>query len=714
MPVEAAQVGASDGAARIEFGDIQRVLALFAQGIAGSPMHLKPFERNPASGRAGRIFTDGTSIHLPDAIGHFEFRAHNHGAYRVVVLHQIGYLRFGTFGFSLEEAARRMRLPAARPLAAGSVQRVLRLVPARHVSDLERFFDLGARPAWLRRVFVTLEDLRIDTLLRRRYPGARADIERVLAHALAGRARVAARRPVAALTEALVRYSLGEPAAVVQAGDATGLAAQVLVEASAVERQGASVYESARAALAICVLLDQAVQHGRRVREAAAAPAEVADEADLPSPAAMQEDASGTPDEQLDGMALPADGDVDGPGVDFRGELLPGLVHRNLGGGKISVALDGMDGDALQEDMEAATDEDGGAVPDAARVRAARRALAEGPRSFLYDEWDYKRQTYLSAWCRLYEERLRGDDFGFIDEVRRRHAQLAQQVKRQFGRIRAEAWQRTHHASDGDELGLDAMIEAVIDRRAGHATDEHLYVRRDRARRDVAAAFLVDMSASTDFPIPDPDAIKEAEAQAQAAAQDPYLWGRMGGAIDPLPPAKRRRVIDVAKESLALMCDALRTLGDTHAVYGFSGEGRDNVEFHVAREFADAFSARTWAALAAMEPRRSTRMGPAIRHAAAKLGRQPEAVKVLIVVSDGYPQDSDYGPDRRDEEYGIQDTARALREAADAGISTFCVTIDPAGHDYLQRMCEPDRYMVIDDVAALPGELTKIYRALTA
>ena len=268
------------------------------------------------------------------------------------------------------------------------------------------------------------------------------------------------------------------------------------------------------------------------------------------------------------------------------------------------------------------------------------------------------------------------------------------------------------HASDGDALGLDAVIEAVIDRRAGHATDEHLYVRRDRARRDVAAAFLVDMSASTDFPIPDPAA--DAQAAAEAAAQDPYLWGRMGGPIDLQSPGKRRRVIDVAKESLALMCDALRTLGDTHAVYGFSGEGRDNVEFFVARDFGDAFSARTWAALAAMEPKRSTRMGPAIRHAAAKLARQPEAVKVLIVVSDGYPQDSDYGPDRRDEEYGIQDTTRALREAADSGISTFCVTIDPAGHDYLQRMCERDRYMVIDDVAALPGELTKIYRALTA
>ena len=705
-------VEAGVAAARVDFSDIQRVLALFAQGIAGAPLHLKPFERNPAAGRAGRIHTDGTSIHLPVSMGDFDTRTHNHGAYRVVVLHQIGYLRFGTFAFSLEEAARRMRLPAARPPAAGSVQRVLRLVPARHVPDLERFFDLGARPAWLRRVFVTLEDLRIDTLLRRRYPGARADIERVLAHALGGRARVDARRPAAALLEALVRYSLGEPAATVQAGDATGLVAQVLAEASAVERPRASVYESARAALAICVLLEAAAQRGRRVREAVAAPAEVAVEDDLPSSAAMQEDAGGTPEEQLDGMALPADGDVDGPGVDFRGELMPGLVHRNLGGGKISVALDGVDGEALQAALDAATDAEGGAVPDGARVRAARRALAEGPRSFLYDEWDYKRQAYVTAWCRLYEQRLRGDDFDFIDEVRRRHADLSQQVKRQFARIRAEAWQRTHHASDGDELGLDAMIEAVIDRRAGHATDEHLYVRRDRARRDVAAAFLVDMSASTDFPIPDPAA--DAQAAAEAAAHDPYLWGRMGGPIDPQPPAKRRRVIDVAKESLALMCDALRTLGDAHAVYGFSGEGRDNVEFHVARDFADAFSARTWAALAAMEPKRSTRMGPAIRHAAAKLSRQPQAVKVLIVVSDGYPQDSDYGPDRRDEEYGIQDTARALREAADAGISTFCVTIDPAGHDYLQRMCERDRYMVIDDVAALPGALTKVYRALTA
>jgi nitric oxide reductase NorD protein len=117
--------------------------------------------------------------------------------------------------------------------------------------------------------------------------------------------------------------------------------------------------------------------------------------------------------------------------------------------------------------------------------------------------------------------------------------------------------------------------------------------------------------------------------------------------------------------------------------------------------------------LAAFAPRRSTRMGAAIRHAAALLARRHERVKTLIVVSDGYPQDVDYGPDPADESYGLADTARALAEAAHLGIATFCITVDPAGHDYLKRMCEPGRYMVIDDVEVLPAELARAYRTLT-
>ncbi len=84
------------------------------------------------------------------------------------------------------------------------------------------------------------------------------------------------------------------------------------------------------------------------------------------------------------------------------------------------------------------------------------------------------------------------------------------------------------------------------------------------------------------------------------------------------------------------------------------------------------------------------------------------------MLSDGFPQDCDYGPDRSDHEYGVADTARALAEAARAGVQTFCVTVDRSGHDYLKRMCPDDRYLLIEEIEALPDALTKVYQKLTA
>jgi len=178
------------------------------------------------------------------------------------------------------------------------------------------------------------------------------------------------------------------------------------------------------------------------------------------------------------------------------------------------------------------------------------------------------------------------------------------------------------------------------------------------------------------------------------------------------PPS--RRIIDVLRDSIALMARALDSHGDAYGVFGFSGYGRDCVEFYVAKEFGEAFRGASLRALVGMRPRRSTRMGPAIRHATAKLARTGSAMKVLIMLSDGFPQDCDYGPDRSDHEYGVADTARALEESARAGVQTFCLTVDRSGHDYLKRMCPDDRYMVIEDIEALPDALTKVYQKLTA
>ena len=719
----------------VRFADIQRMLALFTEGLSGRHLHLKPIETPSAAAKgagepghgaasipvptlrgtgafgSNAIATDGANIHLPAQIADFASMRHNHGAYRIAVLHQIGYLKNGTFEFDLQRAAALMDLPSPAPANAAPSGPLARLIPQKRIADLECFFASATRPALLRRLFVTLEDLRIDTALRRDYPGARADLDRVLGHALAARPDIASLRPLAALIESLVQYSLGAERQGLQALDRSGLIPGMLDVASHMETASASVYDSARGALALCAMLDALIKRPPRQPKPDAAPLAdpPPDQGGDPQREAGAEAA--TPDE---GDAEAADGDFDGPGVEFRGELRPDLVYRRMRSGRPgSVAQNTADADAGEPPSPTDPDDKSvtAGVTTSARVRAARVAAHAGPRSFLYDEWDYHAQRYLKSWCRLYEHRLRGDDFAFIDEARKRNAPLALQVRRQFSFIRPESWLRVHRSSDGDEIGLDSLIEAVIDRRTGHASEEHLYIRRDRGLREVAAAFLVDMSASTDFPIPDPAA--SAAAASAPAQHDPYIWGRFGGPADAPATLPRRRVIDVAREALALMCDALRTLGDSHAVYGFSGDGRENVEFNLIKEFDETLSARSWAALAAMQPRRSTRMGPAIRHAAAKLARQPMRRKVLIIVSDGYPEDRDYGPDRRDREYGIQDTARALLEAERAGITSFCITIDPAGHDYLRRMCAEGRYLVIEDVRALPAELTKVYRALT-
>jgi len=336
--------------------------------------------------------------------------------------------------------------------------------------------------------------------------------------------------------------------------------------------------------------------------------------------------------------------------------------------------------------------------------------VSRAERSFLYDEWDYHQRGYLRGWCRLHEERLKGENGpAFLESVHHRHGALLARVRRQFQHIKPESTERVRKVPDGEEVDLDRAVEARSDIRAGLAPSERVYMRRDRARREVAAAFLVDLSASVREPVPDPD--DEPEKPHDADSNDHPVWGVRPSLME--RDEQRRRVLDIQKEALALMVQALEALGDEYGIYGFSGETRENVEFYVAKELGDRLGIKVWNAIAAMSARRYTRMGTAIRHTIRKLERQDARRKVMLLISDGYPQDIDYGPDRDDRQYGIHDTAQALREAELAHIQTFCVTIDRAGHDYLREMCPEGRYLIIDEVESLPVELGKVYRLLT-
>ena len=83
----------------------------------------------------------------------------------------------------------------------------------------------------------------------------------------------------------------------------------------------------------------------------------------------------------------------------------------------------------------------------------------------------------------------------------KRIAPHEQRVRRQFQQLPLQAYQRTRRVLDGEELDWDQVLDHHTELQRGASPDERVYQRRDRVTRDVAAAFLIDLSASTDDPV---------------------------------------------------------------------------------------------------------------------------------------------------------------------------------------------------------------------
>jgi nitric oxide reductase NorD protein len=286
----------------------------------------------------------------------------------------------------------------------------------------------------------------------------------------------------------------------------------------------------------------------------------------------------------------------------------------------------------------------------------------------LLDEWDYRRHAYRRGWCHVYLQTVGGEDVSYVPEVRARHAPLVRQLRRRFEAMRGE--DRTlRRQADGAEVDIDALVESIADRRGGAEPGTRLFCRRQRDERSLAAAFLVDMSGSTEG------------------------W-----------------INDAEREALVMLCEALEMLDDRYAIWGFSGWTRTRCDIYRIKEFDDPYGPQVQARIAAIRPRDYTRMGPPIRYLTRQLLAEPARHRLLVSLSDGRPDD--FGDDYRSR-YGIEDTRQALLEARQAGVRSFCVTLDRSGADYLKYMYGPAAFAVLDDVRKLPLKIADIYRKLT-
>jgi nitric oxide reductase activation protein len=312
------------------------------------------------------------------------------------------------------------------------------------------------------------------------------------------------------------------------------------------------------------------------------------------------------------------------------------------------------------------------------------------PGTYVYDEWDMFAARYRARWCKVREKVMAPGDAGFYRDTLLRRAPLRNRIRREFELVAPELHHREKRLPDGTEHDFDAAVEAMIDRRIGVSPPEKIFWRHYKNQRDVAVAFLFDMSGST------------GEVIASAPAE-----GAGGG-------KRQMRIIDVEKEAIVLMVDALETIGDRYAVYGFSGHGRDNVEYYVIKEFEEELSPEVTGRFGGVGPLHATRMGPAIRHTVAKLERQQVRSRFLFLVSDGRPQDHGYSQESAEKAYAVHDTRKALIEARRGGVQSFCLTVDREGNDYLRTMMGDFSYEALPEVALLPDRLPQLYKKITS
>src|SRR2546426_4407844 len=644
-----------EAASGVALRSVGRVLKLFAEGLSGHPVTIRPLEEGEAPIRS-KASADGSTIFLPARMRRYPTKEDNLRVYKLLTAHEAGHLEYGTYDLQLSHLA---DLAAQAGLRYGRAS-------ASSLASLEDFFQLYPHPLLVHDLWMMTEDARIEACLKAEYPGLRRDMDAVAREEIARRSLTHGMSVRELVVELLLQMSAGDPDEV-RVPDAL-----------------ADVVERAWALLQTVTIPPATAEDVVRAVHRAYVLIEELTAKELPTP---PDGAPKDSNQPLQPRAGEEQGGAYRAVIPFlhRGEMDAARVREPEGGvGEQAAepsapALEGSHGEPSLSVPQTMEGRSSSSVVHDARVvseegAGAASAVLPGLRAFLYDEWDGRIQDYRTRWCRVVEQVAPEGTEDFIGLVRSRYGGVVSLIRRYFEGIRPPALRRMRRQADGEEVDIEAAVEVRVGRKARVSASECVYIRRDRRDRDVAAAFLVDLSGSTGQQI------------------------GPGGA----------RIIDVEKEGLVLLCEALEAIGDQYAVYGYSGQSRHDVQVLVLKDFDERYGPQVWRRIDAVRPLVQNRDGAAIRHALRRLSEPAAKVKLLVVLSDGRPLDDAY-----QEEYALEDTKAALREAKALGVHPFCITVDREARGYLARLYGEVCYLIIDRAESLPERLPRIYKALT-
>ncbi len=295
---------------------------------------------------------------------------------------------------------------------------------------------------------------------------------------------------------------------------------------------------------------------------------------------------------------------------------------------------------------------------------------------FHYQEWDYQVQLFRPDWATVYERRPSKGDPEEVEQILTAHKPIAHRIRQIIDMLSPEGVQRVRNMEDGDEIDINAAVDAMIALRMGEQPNPRITMRNVIKNRDLAVTVLLDLSEST----------------------------------NELVEGSDKTVLELTREAATLVATAINGIGDPFAIHGFASDGRHDVQYFRFKDFNQKFDDEAKARLAGMKGGLSTRMGAAMRHAGHHLLKQPERRKLLLLVTDGEPSDID----ERDPQHLRHDTRKAVEELHTRGVMSYCLTLDPNADSYVKRIFGANNYTIVDHVDRLPEKLPALFASLTS
>src|SRR5438132_5065128 len=536
---------------------VARTVKLFVQGLCGMDLTIValPDSLSRETSARAMVSQDGRIISLPALLRRYPTAEENTRLYLVMAAHEAGHVEFGTYRLTLEPFA--------------DLVLVLRhkygLVKRAAPDSLAALFRLYPHPGLIQDLWTLVEDARVEFLLQREYPGLQRDLQGFARDAVTTRSLTHGLTAKELVVDQLLQLSTA------------GLQSVAIHEA--IKDEIAILWPMCKAILAPTATAEESVRvaHALYVRlEELLAPKEVMIQADQTNDQSEELGVGPSASEQTGENYRPVTNWV------YRGAMNPEFIRQQdqdecssddqkqskdiermasaAGGAQESSAQ----GQRNQEEMRTATESDrltgGRQLPShveellALKVEQPAPVDQTGPgdRAVRYPEWDQGIDDYRLNWCRVVERAAEEGSGDIVGATLSAHGSEVSALRRFFESLRPSGLRRVPGQADGDELDVDAAVRMCAERAAGADLSDRIYVRRERKERDVAAAFLVDVSGST-------------SRQLDSG----------------------RRVIDLEKEGLVLLCEALEAVGDQYALYGYSGQGRGQVDFLVVKDFDD-------------------------------------------------------------------------------------------------------------------------------